>query len=98
MKIEQTAVAGTLESSDVQVTISKNSDGIAIELDSQVVKQYGPQIKALVAEILASYDITDAKLKLVDKGALDCTIKARTVAAINRSLGHAHQDINWEVL
>jgi citrate lyase subunit gamma (acyl carrier protein) len=98
MDIQNTAVAGTLESSDLQVTISSNARGIDIDLDSQVIKQYGGHIEELIKEILADYNITKAKVKVVDRGALDCTIKARVITAINRAINTKHADIDWEVL
>lgn len=98
MEIKKTGVAGTLESSDIQVTISSNAKGIDIELDSQVIKQYGDHIEALIHDILAEYKIKKAKVKAVDKGALDCTIRARVIAAINRCLDTQHENIDWEVL
>ena len=98
MEIEQTAIAGTLESSYIQITVSKSTAGINIELDSQVAKQYGTQIKKVLMDTLNSYGITSVKVKAVDKGALDCTIKARIIAALNRSLGKQNTDIDWEVL
>ena len=33
MEIKETAVAGTLESSDIQIMLSKGTDGIAIDLE-----------------------------------------------------------------
>lgn len=94
MKIEQTAVAGTLESSDIQITLSKG-DGIKIDLDSSVEALYGDEIRRVITETLKTYDITDAHVKAVDKGALNCTIKARTMAAAQRALGTADKP-NWE--
>ena len=41
--------------------------------------------------------IDNAQVKAVDKGALDCVIKARTLAAAQRALGTADEP-NWEVL
>ena len=32
-------------------------------------------------------DVKDAKIKVVDKGALDCTLKARVECAVYRSAG-----------
>ncbi|MGX7025207.1 citrate lyase acyl carrier protein [Vagococcus hydrophili] len=97
MKIENTAVAGTLESSDVQIMISEGKEGITIDLESQVLEQFGRQIKQVILDTLTAYDITDAQLKVVDKGALDCVIKARLTAAIHRSLGIQHKETPWEV-
>lgn len=96
MEIKQTALAGTLESSDVQITLSKGQ-GINIDLNSSVGELYGKQIKKVITDTLAKYEITDANVKVVDKGALDCVIKARMMAVIQRALGTADQP-NWEVL
>jgi citrate lyase subunit gamma (acyl carrier protein) len=96
MEIKQTALAGTLESSDVQITLSKGQ-GINIDLNSSVGELYGKQIKKVITDTLAKYEITDANVKVVDKGALDCVIKARIMAVIQRALGTADQP-NWEVL
>jgi citrate lyase subunit gamma (acyl carrier protein) len=97
MEIKNTAMAGTLESSDVQITLSKHAAGIEIELDSPVITQFGEQIHNVVNETLAHYDITSGKVKIVDKGALDCVIKARLSAAIHRALEIKNQDTPWEV-
>ncbi|HJA72921.1 MAG TPA: citrate lyase acyl carrier protein [Candidatus Limosilactobacillus faecipullorum] len=97
MEIKQTALAGTLESSDIQITLSQGIDGIQIDLDSSVEALYGPQIKKVITDTLAAYDIDNAKVKAVDKGALDCVIKARTMAAAQRALGTVDEP-NWEVL
>lgn len=96
MEIKQTALAGTLESSDVQITLSQGQ-GITIDLDSSVADLYGDQIEKVIKDTLAAYDITDAQVKVVDKGALDCVIKARMMAVIQRSLDTVDQP-NWEVL
>ena len=85
MEIKKTSVAGTLESSDIQVMISKGSNGIEIELDSEVKKAYGDQIEKVITETIKNYGLNDVKVKAVDKGALDCVIKARTLAAAQRA-------------
>lgn len=97
MEIKQTALAGTLESSDLQVMITKGDNGIQIELESDVKKQFGAQIKATIMEVLQSYDIEQANIQVVDKGALDMVIKARTIAAVQRALDIVDQP-TWEVL
>ena len=48
MEIKKTAMAGTLESSDVQVTIEPSENGIEILLESSVMRQFGKQIRAVV--------------------------------------------------
>lgn len=97
MEIKETAVAGTLESSDIQIMLSKGTDGIAIDLESDVAKQFGNQIKKVITETLTAMGIQNAKVKAVDKGALDCVIKARTIAAAQRA-AKATDEPAWEVL
>ena len=41
----------------------------------------------MILETLQRLDVTDAKITVVDKGALDCTIKARVECAVYRSNG-----------
>ena len=40
MEIKNTAMAGTLESSDISITIEANDNGIEINLKSSVEKQF----------------------------------------------------------
>ncbi len=87
MEIKKTAISGTLESSDIQITISNNESGINIDLTSNVEKQFGRQIRSLILESLNEFSITNANVKAVDKGALDCTIKARMKDACIKALG-----------
>ena len=46
------AIAGTLESGDIMVTISPG-EGLQVELQSSVAAQFGRQIKAVITETLA---------------------------------------------
>lgn len=96
MQIEKQAIAGTLESSDVQIIIDKNEgQGIEIELQSSVAKQFGRRIREVLLETLQNLKVEDAKLTVVDQGALDCTIIARTLAAVHRA-ANVTSDYNWE--
>ena len=88
MQITKPAVAGTLESSDCMVTVEPGRGQLELELDSTVIRQYGKQIRKVISETLARLDVTDARVTVVDKGALDCTIKARVTAAAVRATGH----------
>ena len=81
------AAAGTVESSDVYVTLEPSDCGTVIEIDSVVQKQFGGQIREAVSEVLAEQGITDARVTVVDRGALDCVIRARVEAAILRAKG-----------
>ena len=80
------AVAGTPESGDIMVQIAPG-DGLQVELQSSVAAQFGRQIKALITETLTGLGIENAYVKATDKGALDCTIRARVTAAAVRATG-----------
>lgn len=97
MEIKQNASAGTTESSDILITLTQNEvNEIQIELDSSVEKQFGRQIRAKIQETLEKLAVTNVKVQAVDKGALDCTIEARTVAAVYRAAGK--ETIDWQVI
>ena len=81
------AVAGTLESSDCQVTVEEGEGTVELSLDSVVINQYGNQIRKVVYETLENLNVDNVKVTIVDKGALDCTIKARVEGAVYRSVG-----------
>lgn len=87
MELKNVASAGTLESSDVQIIIEPNEDGLKLSITSSVLNQYGKQIKATVIETLRSMKVENAKVTVTDKGALDCIIKARVQCAVFRAAG-----------
>jgi citrate lyase subunit gamma (acyl carrier protein) len=59
------------------------------------MNQYGRQIKATVLETLERLEVKDAKVTVIDKGALDCTLKARVECAVFRSADVSHANIPW---
>jgi citrate lyase subunit gamma (acyl carrier protein) len=82
------ASAGTLESGDIFIQIAPSEEeGLQIALDSTVAYQFGEQIKAVIVETLEGLGINRAAVKATDKGALDCTIRARVTAAAVRATG-----------
>ncbi len=85
MKIVKAAQAGTVESSDIVVKIEPKDEGVEIELTSSVQQQYGKQIESVIRETLEELGVTAAHVEAVDKGALDCTVRARTQAAAYRA-------------
>lgn len=87
MQIIKPAMAGTLESSDAQVSIEPGAGSIELTLSSNVMGQYGKQIRATILETLARLEVADARVTVVDKGALDCTLKARVECAVFRASG-----------
>lgn len=94
MDIKKTVIAGTLESSDAQITIEP-ADELALTIESSVMNQYGRQIKATVLETLKELEVTGARVTVIDKGALECTLKARVECAVYRSSDASEVNINW---
>ncbi len=94
MEIKKTAMAGTLESSDCMVTVEPGQGGIDLDLNSVVIRQFGAQIRKVIFETLERLEVTEGRITVVDKGALDCTIKARVECAVFRSAG-AVESIPW---
>lgn len=95
MDIQKTAIAGTLESSDAQVTIEPSNNGLEVTIESSVMNQYGRQIKATILEKLKDLDVDQAKVSVIDKGALECTLKARIECAVYRSSDSSAENIPW---
>ena len=75
MKINQPAVAGTLESGDVMIRIAPlDTQDIDLQINSSVEKQFGDAIRTTI-------------LNVDDKGALDCILRARLEALLARASG-----------
>ncbi len=97
MKIIKTGMSGSLESSDVMITVDSNTGkGRSVTLESTVKRQYGKQILKVVEETLDLLEVADVSIRLEDKGALDCTIRARLEAAVYRAAGS--ETYPWESL
>lgn len=61
MELKKPAVAGTLESSDVQIMLRPNpGQGIQIDLKSDVKALFGDAIEATVRSVLEEFAIIDA--------------------------------------
>ncbi|MBI9067905.1 MAG: citrate lyase acyl carrier protein [Salinivirgaceae bacterium] len=88
MKLIQSAQVGTFESSDIMILIDPADMGTGrdIELDSNVILQYGDDILQSIHKILDKYEIADVKMVATDKGALNHTIEARVEAALLRAM------------
>jgi len=97
MTITKQAIAGTLESSDLLVKVAPGNEGkLDIVIHSEVIKQFGKQIRRVVTETLAKLGISEGTVVVEDKGALDYAIRARVQAAVLR--GSGPDDLNWEQL
>lgn len=81
------AVAGTMESSDAYVELEPGVNGIEIDIDSVVINQFGDQLRGVVQDVLREQGVENAKVKLIDRGALDCVIRARVETAVVRAKG-----------
>ena len=86
-EIMKKAVAGTMESSDVYVEIEPSADGIEIHLESVVQQQFGSVIETVILEVLQDCGVENAKVNVIDRGALDCVIRARVETAVLRGKG-----------
>ena len=84
MEIKKIATAGTMESSDVYVEIEPGTGELDIALESVVAQQFGDAIRAVVLEVLQEQQVDSAKVRIVDRGALECVIRARVETAVLR--------------
>ena len=84
MEIVRNASAGTLESSDVYVELAPGSGKLEIELESVVRAQFGAAIEQAVREVLQQQGVERARVKVMDRGALECVIRARVETAVLR--------------
>lgn len=95
MEIKKASTAGTLESSDIMILLDQGDNGIDIELKSSVLYQFGDQIRAVIKQTLLEAGVHNAKVVATDRGALDCTIKARVMTALHRAVETT--DYKWGV-
>jgi len=86
-KVTKIAQAGSIESNDAIITIvpGEAGSGVSTDIESSVLIQYGDAIKQVIAKTLAEQSISDVCVKVIDRGALDCTIRARVLAALLRT-------------
>ena len=83
-EIIKAAVAGTDEKSDAVVTIAPCEHGLQLEIKSVVMNQFGAAIEASVREVLADMGVENAVVRVADRGALDCVLRARVETAVLR--------------
>ena len=85
-KIVKKVSAGTMESSDVLVELVP-AEGREIQLTSVVEAQFGDSIRAVADEMLNQFDLQNVCLRIDDRGALECVLRARIETAILRAKG-----------
>ena len=83
MDIQKKASAGTLESSDAYVEIEPGQ-GIDIFVDSVVQGQFGENIYQVVQSVLQEQNVENAAVRVLDRGALECVLRARVETAVLR--------------
>ena len=83
MKIVRPACAGTMESSDAYVEVTP-ADTLSVEIESAVFERFGDEIRASVNELLSQFAVEGAEVRINDRGALDCVIRARLETALRR--------------
>jgi citrate lyase subunit gamma (acyl carrier protein) len=80
MKLAQ---AGTIESNDCLVMVSP-SETLIIEIESIVFEKFGDAIEQTIQEVLIEQNKV-CKVKIIDKGAYDYTVRARLITALRRA-------------
>ena len=86
MKIVKKGQAGTMQSSDLMVTVEP-ADTLTIEIQSTVKKQFEHLIRARLEQVLGKLGVASGKISVSDRGALDYAIEARLEAALQRAGG-----------
>ena len=76
------------------VTVEPGEGKIDFSLESSVIHQYGNQLRKVALETLKNLDIDNVRITIVDKGALDCTLKARIEGAVYRSVDQ-YENLPW---
>ena len=95
MNLITTGNAGTMESNDIMITVEpSDAGGVQVDLTSSVYRQFGKQIISVIKETVAEYGVKNAVITAVDKGALDCTLKARIEGAVFRSVDQ-YENLPW---
>ena len=84
MKILKKGQAGTMQSSDLMVTVEP-ADALSVEIESTVKKQFEHLIRAKLEQVLSKHSIQSGKVSISDRGALDYAIEARLEAALQRA-------------
>lgn len=83
--ILKAASAGTMESSDAYVEIEPGCNGLEIHVESVVAQQFGQAIEMAVKDVLLEQQVENAVVRIVDRGALDCVLRARVETAVLRA-------------
>lgn len=80
-------MCGSVESNDCLITIKENNIGNKIIINSIVSDFFYNQIYEVIEKVLIEKNINNVIVECNDKGALDYTIKARLLCALERYFG-----------
>jgi len=84
MQVQGRAMAGTLESNDVMVTVSP-AQALEVQVTSIVLGQFGEELKRVALDTAAQLGVQGALIELDDRGAVECTVRARVETALTRA-------------
>lgn len=85
MEIKRKTVTGTDGKGDIEVTIEPASGGLEVNISSSHGKLFYDKIADTINSILNKYGIINAKISVIDQGALDYVIRSRVETAIHRA-------------
>ena len=88
MKIARKAQAGTMQSSDLTVSLEP-AEELTVEVESTVKRQFEHLIRKVVDGVLTAHGVTAGRVRITDRGALDYAIQARLETALHRAAGEA---------
>ncbi len=98
MDIVKTATAGTLESCDAAVTVEPAAGALEIRIEGGDAR-FASRVRAAAEAALAELGVAAARVTIRDRSALDCTVRARVLAACLRAAGRESSDkLPWEYL
>lgn len=89
MEIIRVGMAGTLESCDASITIQpldRDEAGIVLAVECPD-KRFSSHVARAVRSALTEVGVTSARVSVRDRSALDCTLRARVIAACRRASG-----------
>lgn len=89
-----TGQAGSLVSCDalVSIVLASPGAGVSVEVEGANAARYLPRIREVVREVLNGCGLSDARVKIADRGALDFVIRARVATAAARVLEQTRGD------
>ena len=82
----RTGQAGTLESCDARVIVElTDGNELSISVEGPMKEVFGEAVSKVAHDTLTKLNVNGAKVKIVDRGALDYVIEARTKVALARA-------------